>query len=208
MAWWKAVRRYGGRAAGGAVLLLTVLPPHALTAQDTVPAGYGSLRRDQILIRFAAQEVELHVLPLDEQVIRLLAPDTYRSLRALLDSRRGEIDRAASQAGTRGPTLVLVTFFGVVPEARFAPEHVSILSRSRLYRPLGMAPLGPGWNRLQLEASQQAVAIYLFDEGISFREPVTVTYQQVANDSWAGAIAVLDRERARVSARARVERSP
>jgi hypothetical protein len=190
------------------VLLLTVLPPHTLTAQDTVLAGYGSLRRDQILIRFAAQEVELHVLPLDEQVIRLLAPDTYRSLRALLDSRRGEIDRAASRAGTRAPTLVLVTFFGVVSAARFAPEHVSILSRGRLYRPLGIVPLGPGWNRLQLDARQQAVAIYLFDEGISFREPVTVTYQQVANDSWAGAIAVLDRERARVSARARVERSP
>jgi len=45
-----------------------------LTAQDTVPAGFGTLRRDDIVARFSTGTLEIQVLPLDEQVIRLLAP--------------------------------------------------------------------------------------------------------------------------------------
>jgi hypothetical protein len=85
---------------------------------------------------------------------------------------------------------------------------VNIVSRGRLFRPVAVVPLGAAWNTLQLEARQQAAAIYLFDEGISFREPVTVIYQGSGNDSWGRALSALDRERARVVARARAERDP
>jgi len=207
--------RLDGWAAGtrGVALLtlglLSAHPPVRLSAQtDTVPPSFGSLRRDDITVRFATNEVELQVLPLDERVIRLLAPDTYRSLRALLDTRRPAIDTAAAQAGIHSPTLVMVTFLGVVPQARFTPEDVNILSRGRLYRPLAIVPLGPEWSSLQLEARQQAVALYLFDEGISFREALTVAYRGINNESWSRAVRLLDRERARVMARAQAEQSP
>lgn len=192
-----------------AVYLLPTFQPSVAFAQtDTVPPGFGSLRRDDITVRFATNEVELQVLPLDEGVIRLLAPDTYRSLRALLDTRRPAIDTAAAQAGILSPTLVMVTFLGVVPQARFTPEDVNILSRGRLYRPLAIVPLGPEWSSQQLEARQQAVALYLFDEGISLREALTVAYRGINNESWGRAVRLLDRERARVMARAQAERSP
>ena len=32
-------------------------PPAVLTAQDTIPAGYGSLRRDDIVVRFQTDQV-------------------------------------------------------------------------------------------------------------------------------------------------------
>lgn len=208
-------RRTNGRPRGrwhslaAAVVFLSVGPSvRPSVAQDTLPVGYGTLRRDDITVRFATGQVEIQVLPLDEQVIRLLAPDTYRSLSQLLDSRRAELDSAAARAGLRTPPLVMVTFFGVIPQARFAPEDLEITSRGRLFRPAAIVPLSPAWASLQLAARQQAVAIYLFEEGISFRESLTVSYQGQQNGAWSRSVSVLERERARVMARARAQPNP
>jgi hypothetical protein len=172
-----------------------------LVAQDTIPSGYGTLRRDDIVVRFTTATVEIQFLPLDEQIIRLLAPDTYRSLSQLLQSRQADIAAAGERAREDHPTLALVTFLGLVPQARFNPEDLNVTSRGRLFRPLGIVPLSPTWGSYQLEARQQAVAIYLFEEGITFRETLTVSYQGQVNDSWSRALRVLDQERARVRAR-------
>ena len=176
-----------------------------LVAQDTVPAGYGTLRRDDIVARFSTGTLEIQVLPLDEQVIRLLAPDTYRSLAQLVRSRTTDIAAAASLGATQNPTLVMVTFLGVVAGARFTPEELNITSRGRLFRPIGIVPLSPTWSAYQLDARQQAAAIYLFDPGISLREELTVSYQGLSSDVWTHSVRLLDRERARVRARAQLE---
>ncbi len=198
----RAVGRSGGLAVAMAAALLTAGPPDRLSAQDSLPVGYGTLRRDDIVVGFTTDQLQIQFLPLDAQVIRLLATDTYRSLSQLIRSRQAQIDDAAQRAGVSHPTLVMVTFFGIVPQARFTPEDVNVTSRGRLFRPAGIVPLSPTWSSLQLDARQQAVAIYLFEEGISFREGLTVSYQGLANDSWTQAIQLLDQERARVLARA------
>jgi hypothetical protein len=183
---------------------LTVLPSFrpSVAIQDTIPPGYGTLRRDDIVARFNTGTVEIQVLPLDEQVIRLLAPDTYRSLTQLEQSRAAEIADAAARGSTPNPTLVMVTFLGVVPAARFNPEEVNITSRGRLFRPVGIVPLSPTWGSYQLDARQQAAAIYLFETGISFREQLTVSYQGLSSEAWSRSLRLLDQERARVKARA------
>lgn len=170
--------------------------------QDTVPAGYGTLKRDDIVVRFATGTVEIQCLPLDEQVIRLLARDTYQSLTQLIASRQDDISAAADRAGVTKPTLVLVTFYGLVPQARFSPEDLNITSRGRLFRPAGVVPLSPTWGSNQLDARQQAVAIYLFEEGITFRETLAISYQGQTNEAWGRALRLLDQERSRVRARA------
>jgi len=175
-----------------------------LIAQDTVPARYGTLHRDDIVVRLATGTIEVQVLPLDEQVIRLLAPDTYRSLTQLEQSRAAEITEAAARGGTENPTLVMATFLGVVPQARFNPEDMTITSRGRLFRPIGIVPLSPTWSSFQLDARQQAAAIYLFEPGISVREQLTVSYQGQSSDAWSHSLRLLDQERARVKARALV----
>ena len=177
----------------------------ALVPQDTTPVGYGSLRRDDIVMRFSTGGVEIQVLPLDEQVIRLLAPDTYRSLVQLIQSRRLDITEAAQRGGTETPSLVMVTFLGVVQQARFNPEDLNITSRGRLFRPVGIVPLSPTWSSYQLDARQQAVGIYLFEPGISVREDMLVTYGGLASISWTRSLRLLDQERARVKARAQGE---
>src|SRR5438874_2699972 len=166
------------------------------------------VRRDDIVVRFATDQLEIQVLPLAEQVIRLLAPDTYRSLAQLLKTKGRDVADAAQRAGVDRPTLVMVTFFGLLPQARFSPEDVNVTSRGRLFRPVGIVPLSPRWSSYQLDAHEQAVAIYLFEEGISFHEGMTVSYQGLSNDSWTGVLPTLDRERARVMARASLQPRP
>ncbi|PYO87058.1 MAG: hypothetical protein DMD66_11675 [Gemmatimonadetes bacterium] len=202
-----AVGRLGGWAVRTAALLslLTAQAPNRLTAQDTIPPGYGTLRRDDIVVPLSTGTIGIQVLPLDEQVIRLLAPDTYRSLHQLVSSRAAEIADAAQRGGTEHPTLVMVTILGIVPEARFNPEEVNITSRGRLFRPSGIVPLSPTWSSFQLNARQQAAAIYLFEPGISVREELTVSYQGLSSDAWSRSIRLLDQERARVKARAQSE---
>ena len=192
---------------GRIVILLSNLPTFqpSLSAQDTIPPGYGTLRRDDIVVPLSTGTIGIQLLPLDEQVIRLLAPDTYRSLHQLVSSRAAEIADAAQRGGTEHPTLVMVTILGIVPEARFNPEELNITSRGRLFRPSGIVPLSPTWNSFQLNARQQAAAIYLFEPGISVREELTVSYQGLSSDAWSRSIRLLDQERARVKARAQSE---
>ena len=187
----------------GLLAILSVSPTVRLSSQDTIPIGYGTLKRDDIVVRFATDQVEIQVLPLAQSVIRLLLPDTYRSLADLIKTKQSQLDDAAQRAGVQHPILVMVSFYGLVPQARFVPEDINITSRGQLFRPVGIVPLSPAWSAQQLDARQQAVALYLFDEGISFREALTVSYEGLSNDSWSrGAMRALERERARVLARA------
>ncbi len=192
-----------------AAFSLSVFPSfRRLCAQDTLPTGYGTLKRDDIVVRFATDQIAVQVLPLAQSVIRLLVPDTYKSLTQLVKTKRAEIDAVAQRAGVTRPTLVMVTFLGVVPQARFNPEDLNITSQGRLYRPAGIVPLSPTWSSYQLDAREQAVAIYVFDEGISFQETLSVSYQDVTNDGWRGVLPLLERERSRVLARAGLNRKP
>src|SRR4029077_7019399 len=150
----KAAGRLGGWATRGALLcsaLLTAYPSNRLTAQDSLPAGYGTLRRDDIAVRITTDQVDIQVLPLPEGIIRLPLPDTYRSLSDLIRNRRASIDSLATQTGTPHPTLALVTFVGLVPQARFNPEDVNIASAGQLFRPVGIVPVSPGWGSYQLD---------------------------------------------------------
>ena len=62
------------------------------TARGGVPAGFGSLRQDDIAIRLEPQGLIVRAIPLDESVIRLLTPDSYRALRDLEESNRRAIE--------------------------------------------------------------------------------------------------------------------
>src|SRR2546425_9277110 len=107
-----------------AAVLLAVGPTIRLSAQDSLPVGFGTLKRDDIVVRFDTPELEIQFLPLEQSVTRLLAPDTYRSLQDRLRSKRGEIDDLARRAGLLRPVLAMVSFFGLVQRSE---EHTSEL---------------------------------------------------------------------------------
>jgi hypothetical protein len=169
---------------------------------DLPPAGYGTLRQEQVALSLQTDVVRIQIVPLDERVTRLLAQDTYASLHRLVESKAQEIADAAHRFGVSRPTPFLITFFGLQPDARFNPEDVTITSQNRLFRPFQILPLSPMWGGQQLNQRETATAVYLFEDGIRILDPLTVHYGAASSDRWEQALRELERERASVLARA------
>ncbi|HEU4787889.1 MAG TPA: hypothetical protein VFS57_10780, partial [Gemmatimonadaceae bacterium] len=148
------------------------------------------------------QGVRVTAIPLDENVIRTLAPDSYRGLRALLESRRQEISRRASMHGIREPRVWYVLFYGLAPDARFVPTDVTITSGGREYRPFDVVAISPGFGTQRLQPRDTQKGLLLFDEGLDVSQPLTVTMGAERNSDWDGILRKIDAERAAIRARA------
>ena len=191
-------------AEAAALAAAALMGPAVAAAQSTdlPPPGFGSLRQDQVAVMITTASLAVRVLPLDEHVLRLLAPDTYSSLHALVRSKAAAAAAAASAVGRDSAAAFFVTFFGLQPQATFLPDQVSIQSQGTFYRPLGILPLSPQWNDARLDQRQQASAIYIFDPAIQVLQSFTVFYGEQNSASFDNSINLLQSERARVLARA------
>lgn len=170
------------------------------------PPGYGSLRQDDLALRVRNAEIDVRFVPLDPRVTQLLARDSYESLHSLVVSRRRAIDSLASAAGISRPGLALVTFFGLTEGARYDPQTLTIVVRNRVFRPLGIVPFTPHFTSQQLAVREQVSAIYLFEEEIPVTDDFSLSYSGLTSENWQKKQPALDRERARVASRARVQR--
>jgi len=162
------------------------------------PAGFGTLNQDKVAVSIRNDELEIRYVPLDERVIRLLAPDAYRSLHELVASKREAID----SLGVTTPGLVLVTFFGIRPDVLFNPQLISIDVRSRRYRPMGVIPYSSNFTSGQLGRREQATGIVVFDTELAVYEPMTFYYDLRSTNAWERNLGTIERERSRVTLRA------
>ena len=179
----------------------------ALTAQSELPpAGFGTLGQDDIGIRLRTPDFVISVIPLDEGVIRLLAPDTYRSMNRLLESKADELADAARRNGISSPAVFLVSFFGTQTRTRFDAEALTITGQSRLFRPRAFLPMSPSFGDRQVNQRETATAIYIYEDGLRLFDPFTIGYDGVSTNEWARVLRTLDRERAAVVARAAAAR--
>ena len=172
------------------------------TGRANVPLGFGSLRQDEIAIRIELQGLIVRAIPLDESLIRLLTPDSYRAMRELQESNRQSIAAVTRRTGGREPDLWYVSFYGVEPDVHFSPRELVITSAGRDFRALEVLPLSSGFGEQRLRQRETQSAIYLFDENIDLDQPLTVTFQNVRSDSWEQILTRVERERAMVRARA------
>lgn len=173
------------------------------TGRASVPVGYGSLRQDDIAIRLELQGLIVRAIPLDENLIRLLTPDSYRALRELQESNKQAIAAVTRRTGGRPPDLWYVSFYGVQPDVHFTPMDLLITSSGRDFRALEVLPLSSGFGEQRLKQREVQSAIYLFDEAIDLDQPLSVSFQDVRDDvSWNEILKRVERERALVRARA------
>jgi hypothetical protein len=179
-------------------------PARDAGAQSLVPAGFGTLKQEDVAVQIDLTDVRARLVPLDESVIRLLAPDSYASLRDLLASRRSEIDRLARLRGLRERNVWYVAFYGLAPEARFTPTDLTITTSGREFRPLEIIPVSSGWGSQRLSARETQSALYVFDDGLDLAQPLTVTMGPARSTRWRDVLQTIERERALVRARARV----
>lgn len=165
------------------------------------PAGFGTLRQEEIGVLLTQTNLRIRLIPLEEGVIRLLAPDAYRSLHDMRESRAGEI-RALARAPGDSVRVFMVTFFGLQPQTRFTPDQLLISSENATYRPLGFVAITPRFNENQVDARDQAAAIYVYEPAIAVMRPFSVLYNGTQSDAWAQALNRLNTERSRVLGRA------
>jgi hypothetical protein len=168
-----------------------------------LPAGYGSMTQNDLSLQVRNEDLEIRFVPLDPRVTPLLARDAYHALRTLVESNRRAIDSVAARAGVGDPGLALVRFFGQRPDARFDPQTLTLVIRNRVFRPLGLIPIGGRFTSQQLNVREQASAIYLFEEDIPVDDSFTFSYAELQSEDWQRKQPTLDRERAAVAARAR-----
>jgi hypothetical protein len=198
------------RTLAGLLFLVAHAVPAAAQAVEqilAVPVSYGTLNQNDLALRVRNDDLEIRFIPLDPQVTRLLANDAFQSLRSLVETRRRAIDSVAARAGVSAPGLALVSFFGLRADTRFDPQTLTLLIRTRALQPLGVIPINAKFTSQQLNAREQASAIYLFEEDIPVSDSFSLAYGDLLSEDWQNKQSILDRERARVSARARSDRA-
>ena len=205
--------RHVRRHLAAPALLLSVLAGPGLAqaagqaaAEGLPPGGYGSLKQDDLSLRIRTAELDVRFVPLDLRVTSLLGRDSYQSLHSLVQSRRQAIDSVARVAGVGHAGLALVTFFGLRAGARFDPQTLTVVVRTRLLRPLGIVPFTPRFTSQQLAVRDQVSAIFLFEEQMPVMDDFSVSYAGLNSESWSRKQPMLERERARVASRARAGR--
>lgn len=172
------------------------------TTSISVPAGYGSLRQDDIAIRLTPQGMIVRAIPLDENVIRLLTPDSYRALRDLEESNRIAIERITRRSGGRRPAAWYVSFYGLQPDARFSPMELVITSAGQDFRPIDVIPLSTGFGEQRLHQRETQSAVFLYPGDVDVDHPLVVIFQGERDATWEQILQRIERERALVRARA------
>lgn len=167
------------------------------------PMGLGSLTQEQISLSIANTQLTVRFEPLNERLLRLLAPDAYRALSGMIASRRAAIDSVSRFSGTTQPGLMLVTVYGNVPDVRFDPTLIGVSVNARRIDPVGIIPLDANFSRQQLARQSVGMGLFVFSEELPVYSSMGFSYGTVAADGWANKIPTFDRELARVSARAR-----
>jgi hypothetical protein len=208
-------------ATGSALLLAACTSAQSVPAQVTrptvqpgvsgdtldpnwVPPGFGSLRQDDIAIKVGpATGLQVRAVPLDERFIRLLSPDSYRSMHELVVSKAKALQ--AIKDRNRMPTYSLwfVSFFAFEQgETRFSPNEFIVSNTGRDFRPLDMVALTPGFGEYRLKQREVQSAILVFDGQLDLNQPLTARMESAPSGTdWNAVLQRVERERALVRSR-------
>ncbi|MBY0490808.1 MAG: hypothetical protein K2R93_13285 [Gemmatimonadaceae bacterium] len=194
----------GNTRAGG-------LPVGDTLDANWVPTGFGSLRQDDIALRITpANGLQVRAIPLDERFIRLLSPDSYRTLHDLAANRATALNAIRERNRLPAYSLWYVSFFALEQgETRFSPNELIINNTGRDFRPLDLVPLTPGFGEYRLKQREVQSALLVFDGQLDLNQPLTATMEGTSSATdWSGVLQRVERERSLVRSRAQAQRKP
>jgi hypothetical protein len=196
-----------GGASGAAGSPNAAAPAARSTAsQDTsgiIPAGFGSLRQDEISIRLTHLGLDVKAMPMDEDFLRTLAPDSYRALAALRESKRPQLDSIAQRAGLPNVAVWYVTFRNVQQgEAPFSPQDVTLTNVGREFQPLDAIGVSSGFARHRLRQDETGIGLLVFDSAINPNRDLTLRLETQTSTDWQTILQRVERERSLVRSRA------
>ncbi len=173
--------------------------PRAEEAADRLPGGLGTLHQEEVSMRLRRGELEVMVTPLDEEITRTTAPDTWSRLSALADLHRTEL---RNRTGADQVRLFLVALHSESEAVAFEPDDLTLVSRGLRFRPLEIQGLTPGWDRHRVGPRETLLAIYAFPTDIDLERQVEVEYREVRSRDWEEILPRIQLEQGRVRARA------
>jgi hypothetical protein len=189
------------------LLLLAVLGSRAARAQAgdsmDIPVGKGTLRQDAITLRLTSASLEIRIVPLDERVTRLLAPDGYQALKALQATKQRGVDSIAAGRGITRPGLALVSFHALAPGTRFDPSLLTVGLHGQQIRAIGVIPMSAAFSNQQLDVRDLATGLFVFERPLPVTDAFTVSYLSATTEDWNRRLEQLDAERARILSRGR-----
>lgn len=169
-----------------------------------VPAGYGTLKQDDIALRVARFGLQVRAIPLDESVIRVLSPDSYRALSDLVKSQEARLNEIRRRSALTRLSLWYVSFFGVeLGEARFSPMELIITNVGRDFRPLEVLGLSPGFGQQRVRQREVQHALYVFDGQLDVNQPLELAYETSRARDWSSVLERIERERSLIRSRVR-----
>ena len=201
-------------SSGSAVAQNPVALPQTRTtdplALDTlsanyVPAGFGSLRLDDVTVRITLiGGLQVMAIPLDEQLIRLLSPDSYRALSQLKVSRRRAVEDVANRMRLQSYSLWSVTFYGIEQgEVRFSPQEFIVRNVGQDFRPIAVLPLTSGFGENRVMQHEKQQALYVFDGRLDINQPLTAQFgTNISTTNWQEVLRRVEQERTLVRSRA------
>ena len=176
-----------------------------------VPVGFGTLRQDDLALKVSpATGLQVRAIPLDERVIRLLSPDSYRSLRELLSSKDRELLAVKERNRLPSYSIWYVSFFAQEQgETRFSPQEFIISNTGRDFRPLDMLPIKPGFGEYRLRQRDVQSALLIFDGQLDVNQPLSALMESTPSATdWNRVIQRIERERSLVRSRAAAAPKP
>jgi hypothetical protein len=187
-------------------------PAPAGAAPDTTglpPAGLGTLRQDDLALRVQLQGLVVRAVPLEEALLRVLAPDSYRALRRIRDEAAPRVAAAQRRYGAPTVDLWYVSFFSAQQgDARYSPFEVVVRNVGRDFRPLDVLPLTPGFGDQRVTQRESQHAVYVFDGQLDPTQPLTMVIEGQEGGDWQGVLRRIERERAAIRARLPVTPKP
>src|SRR5262249_37293459 len=129
-----------------------------------IPAGFGTLKEADISITLQTPTgVRVTTFPIEESIIRTLAPDSYRAMHASVESRAAQIRQRASMHGERIPSVWFVRFYGLVPDARYDPTDITVSAGGRDFRPFDVIPVSGDFGTQRLQPRETQTGLLLFE---------------------------------------------
>lgn len=178
---------------------------HQAVDPNLVPAGFGSLRQDDIALKSSPTAgLQVRAIPLDERFIRLLSPDSYKSLHELVAGNEKKLQAIRDRNRYPSYSVWYVSFFATEQgETRFSPQEFIISSTGRDHRPLDLIPLTPGFGEYRLRQREVQSALLVFDGQLDINQPLSARFEGVSSvTDWNAVLQRVERERALVRSRA------
>lgn len=189
-------------AAAGTTASVDSGPRVAQPQSPMIPPGLGSLRQEDLSLSVTALGLTVRMMPLDEDFIRTLAPDSYRSMVGQRESKRAAIDSIARRTGLSSLTLWYVSFFNEQQgDAQFSPRDVALTNQGREFRPIDVIGLTPGFGDHRVRQRQIAAGILVFDGALNANQSLTLTIGTKSGGDWQAVLQRVEQERAKIRSR-------